>query len=323
MLPTLSSTRHPRPARWAALPALGLAGGLGSALPVTGSMAGLGRVGGWPFGTFGAVLVVGAGLLVAAAPMLLAVHAVRRAGHRDVRPLLLPLLLANTAATLLLALLLPFRWGVLSCALYCLPALCVGWGALVRSRAAVLGALCGLLALYALAWPVREVQQHVAAHEWLKANGIPSRALAQVVVLPGAAQEPYRWDGTRLTAMFTVPVGGSDAWVGAETVTPGRADPCGPLLTGDGDAAGEVTPPCVVEGAGLWFRGTEREAVGYVLQRDGVTVTLTGGTQPGGDAAAHRAALRREILAARPATDAELWSRGRAGPTTPVARLVL
>ncbi|WP_159011618.1 hypothetical protein [Streptomyces sp. NRRL F-5123] len=331
MLPTLSSTRHPdtrtRTARRAGPAVLGLAGGLGAAVPVTGAMAALGRVGDWPFGTFGALVVVTAGLLLAAPPMLLAFRAVRRRRHRDLRPVLVPVLLANTAATLLLALLLPFRWGALSCLLYCLPALCVGRGVLLRSRAAVLGALCGLLAVYALAWPVREMQQHVAAREWLKANGIPSRALAQVVVLPGTAQDPYRWDGKRLTAMFTVPVGGSAAWVGAETVTPGRADPCGPLLTGEGDAVGEVTPPCAADGPGLWFRGTEQEPVGYVLQRDGVTVALTGGMTPAGSAgraaALHRAALRREITAAHPATDAELWSRGRSGPSTAAARLLL
>jgi hypothetical protein len=286
-------------------------------------MAALGRAGHPPFGTFGAVVLVAVGLLVAAPPMLLAVHGVRRTWRRDLRPVLVPLLLADAAATLPLALLLPFRWGALSCLVYCLPALCVGWGALVRTRAAALAALCGLLAVYALTWPVRDLQQHVAAREWLKANGIPSRALAQVVELPGTEQEPYSWDGRTLTALFTVPVGETDAWVGVETVTPGSTDPCGPLPTGEGDALGESRAPCTAEGAGLWFRGTEREPVGYVLRRDGVTVTLTGGMASAGDAAGQRAELRREILAAHPASDAELWSRVRFGPSTPTARLLL
>lgn len=41
------------------------------------------------------------------------------------------------------------------------------------------------------------------------------------------------------------------------------------------------------------------------------------------DAAGRRAALRREILAAHPASDAELWSRVRFGPSPPTARPLL
>lgn len=195
---------------------------------------------GVPFGLAGAAAVVLVGLLVAVPLMLLAFHGVRRSWNRDMRPMLGRVLLADTVAMLLLARLLPFRWGVLSCLVYCLPALCVAWAAIVRTRTAVPAAAVAVVLVYALTVPVRGLQQHVVAEQWLRSAAVPSRTLAQVVTLPGMTQEHYAWDGTRLTALFEVPAGPGDAWMGAETVTLGSTDPCGPLLQAEGDATGPV-----------------------------------------------------------------------------------
>lgn len=326
--PRAGNAGRTRTVRCAGLLGLGLTGAVVSVVPVFGVEL-------WlddsdvPFGTLGAAAVVLAGLLVAVPLMLLAFRGVRRSWHQDMRPLLGRVLLADTVVMLLLARLLPFRWGVLSCLVYCLPALCVGWASIVRTRTAVLTAVVGLALVYAAGAPLRGLQEHVVARQWMRAEAIPSRALAQVVTLPGMTQKPYTWDGRRLTALFEVPAGPMAAWMGAEVVTLGSTDPCGPLLEAEGDTTGSATPPCVEDGPGLWFRGTPRDAVGYVLQRDGVTIALTGGVWAQGDesdaayAARRRAALREVILAARTATDADLWSRVGSTPPTLMARLLL
>lgn len=319
---------RPRTARWAGLFGLGLTGAVVSVIPVFGAQSWL-EGSGVPFGLLGAAVVVLLGLLVGVPPMLLAFRGVQRTWRQDMKPLLGRVLLADALVMLLLARLLPFHWGVLSCLVYCLPAMCVAWASIVRSRTALLAAVVGLFAVYAVAVPVRGLQQHVAAEQWLRSHAIPSRTLAQVVTLPGMAQEPYTWDGKRLTALFDFPAGPMDAWMGAEVVTLGTTDPCGPLLEADGDTTGSVSPPCVHEAPGLWFRGTPQDAVGYVLQRDGVTIALTGGVWAQGDesdaayAARRRTALREVILAAHPATDADLWARMGATPSSLLARLVL
>ncbi|UWE07475.1 hypothetical protein [Actinacidiphila bryophytorum] len=316
--PPAGGAGRSRAARCAALLGLAVTGAVVSVVPVVGVQGWL-NDSGLPFGLAGAAAVVLVGLLVAVPLLLPAFHGVRRTWGRDLRPMLGRVLLADTVAMLLLARLLPFHWGVLSCLVFCLPALCVAWAAVVRTRSAVPAAVVVLALVYAVAVPVRGLQQHVVARQWMRTEAVPSRALAQVVVLPGMAQERYAWDGTRLTALFDVPAGPTDAWLGAEVVTLGSTDPCGPLLDARGDTTGTVTPPCVQDGPGLWFRGTSQEAVGYVLQRGGVTIALTGGVWAQGEesdaayAARRRAALREVILAAHTATDAELASRVRTG----------
>ncbi|MET8631095.1 hypothetical protein ABZW30_46710 [Kitasatospora sp. NPDC004669] len=90
-----------------------------------------------------------------------------------------------------------------------------------------------------------------------------------------------------------------------ETVSPGYSDPCGrPLLSADGESL-TTSPftPCRPEPGGLWSDGAHR----YVLQRDGLTITLAaaGGElstlNGGGD-------VRQAILATHPATEPELRS---------------
>ena len=101
-------------------------------------------------------------------------------------------------------------------------------------------------------------------------------------------------------------------WTGAESVTAGYRNPCAPLLEGEGDGSGMTDETCSQDGPGLWLRCTPSSTVcdGYVLHRDGVTITVSEGGGPSAPATPGlRATLRREILAAHPATDAELWSR--------------
>ncbi|MGV9246482.1 hypothetical protein [Streptomyces sp. NPDC003710] len=326
--PRAESTLRWGPARRGGVLGLGLAGAVASVLPVIGVNTWLGvSEDGILLLVSRAVVVVG--LLVAVPVMLLVLHEVRRSWPRYAKTVLACVLLADMGVMLLLTVVLPFRWGLLSCLMYCLPALFVACATILRSRASVQAAVAGLLLVYVLAIPVRELQQHVAAKEWLRATGIPSRAMAQVVTLPGMTQEPYTWDGKTLTAMFDLPMGPSQAWMGAERVTSGYVDPCGPLLEGAGDASETESPPCAQDRPGLWFRGTSDDVVGYVLQRDGVTISLTGGVWPrAGEsdveyAAKRRAALRQVILAAHPATDAELWSREGSTKPTLVGLLLL
>ena len=59
---------------------------------------------------------------------------------------------------------------------------------------------------------------------------------------------------------------------------------------------------CVQQGPHLWLR---KQLVGYVLQRDGVTIELTSGNYD-------ERTIRNAILAAHPASGIELW---RLGPT--------
>ncbi|MFI1093189.1 hypothetical protein [Streptomyces sp. NPDC020917] len=319
----------PARAAWRAVAVLGLAGTVAGALPVAGLVMWAGAAPGDGTRETVAVAVVALGLLVAVPVLAVALRAARGAWPASPKAALAAVFAADTAAMAALAEVVPFRWGVLSCLLYAAPALLVSAAALLRSRRALVTAVAGFAVLLGLAVPLRALQEHVAAREWVRTTSVPSRSVAQVVRFPGMRQERYVWDGTTLTAMFTVPVGPSDAWLAAEAVRPGYADPCGPVLTAEGDASGTQNPPCVREAPGLWYRGSTDDAVGYVLQRSGVTITVTGGMWSGSDrsatagAAAHRAALRRVVLAARTATDRELWSRARPAHPTLLGVLLL
>ncbi|SEN79740.1 hypothetical protein SAMN05216267_1010103 [Actinacidiphila rubida] len=309
------------PVGWRGVTLLGLAGTVAAALPVAGLSLWVGAGASDRTREIEAVAVAGVGLLLAVPVLAAGLRAMRRAWPGRPKAVLAAAFAADLAAMVALDRLLPFRWGLLSCLLYAAPALLVAAAVLLRSRRAVVTAAVGLAALLALAAPVRALQQQVAEREWVRTSGIPSRSLAQVVSFPGMRQDRYVWDGHTLTAMFSAPVGPSDAWLAAETVRPGHADPCGPVLTADGDGTRTETLDCVQEAPGLWYRGDPDDAVGYVLQRSGLTITVTGGVWPRthraatAQAADDRAALRRTVLAARTATTRDLWTRTR--PTRP------
>lgn len=273
--------------------------------------------------TLSAALVV-VGLVVAVPVLRPAVRALRYSWPGSAGRVVAGTLPAVVTVMLLLSRPAPFRWGVLSCLLFALPALVTGAALVRRTRVAAVVAAAGLLAVYAAAVPIGSTQARVAAQEWIRGNGIPSRALAQVVELPGLRQEAYTWDGKALMALFGKNMEMSTAWLGAETVTPGLVDPCGPLLEGSGDTSESRAAPCVPDGPGLWFRGTADDPEGYVLQRDGLTITLSGGSWPYAHSSAQvRAGLRRAILAAHRASDAELWSREGSVPSNPRTVLLL
>ncbi|TCN44523.1 hypothetical protein EV644_101341 [Kribbella orskensis] len=320
---------RPGPARWSGVLWLGLAGAVAAALPVTGVVMWSERTPGDRVRAFEAAVVAVLGLLVAVPVLISRLRSVRESWPRHPKAALAAVFVADAAAMLVLTWVLPFRAGLLSCLLYCAPALLVSAAALLRSRTAVLMAAVGLAALFSLAAPLQVLQQHVATREWARATGLPSRSIAQVVTFPGMTQDPYSWDGRTLTAMFSLPVGPSNAWLGAETAQSGYVDPCGPVLIAEGDASRTATPPCVQEAPNLWYRGTRDDAEGYVLHRSGVTVIVTGGAWSRTNesdtayAAERRAGLRRVVLGARTATDADLWTRSRLPHPTLLGLLLL
>ncbi|GAA1239732.1 hypothetical protein GCM10009665_33110 [Kitasatospora nipponensis] len=224
----------------------------------------------------------------------------------------------------------PFRFGVLSVLLFAGATLAVTGAVAGRAPGRRAVAAVALVGLCVVAVPIGSVQREVGVEQWVAQKGVPSRAVARVVTVPGMVRLASVWDGTRLVTPFGIGNGPGGIDVGpdvVETVTPGFVDPCGPLLYGTGYRTIGATPPCVQEGPGLWFRGSEGNAPGYVLQRDGVTITLTGGGNgyvPDGEsgwlnpdvpqAVGGRDGVRRVIEAARPATDGELQPSGVTWP---------
>ena len=224
----------------------------------------------------------------------------------------------------------PFRFGLLSVALYAAPvAVAVvavrraGTIPATRDRRQTLGRALAILAgLLVLAVPFGYLQRAVAPVAWMAESGIPSRAYLQAITIPGMTQEPYAREGDQVTAYFDELVDpsdfmGSDAWSAIETVGPGSQDPCATLYYPIGDGAVALAARCAPAGPGLWMLTTgDGSSVGFARRADGVTITLTG-------SAGDKAALRHAIMAAHRAGDAELWPRiGKPG-TAPVNFLFL
>ena len=314
-VPPTSGRRLPFREQHSDIVGMTVAGVLGSFLPVIGvhfdDTVLLGAVD--QLRLIAAAVVLAVALGSAFLLMQIARTPVLRGWPRHPQLVLLGVLLADTAAVLLLEAITPFRTGLLSLLLYCLPAPLVALATSVRSRAATRAAVAGLVALYLLAVPVRLLQQHLAAQQWLHRTGAP-RSLAQVVRLPGMTQEPYYRHGSSLIALFD-PSSGNDLGGAAEVVTPGYTNPCGPLYANQGDAWGYETDPCTRVGPGLWQRGTD----GYVLQRNGLTISLT----EDGLIPVHDTVLLRATRAAHPASDAELWTREGRLPADPLNALLL
>jgi hypothetical protein len=215
------------------------------------------------------------------------------------------MVLADAAAMLALDALLPFRFGLLSCLYFCLPAVLLACSAAPRSRRRLLTLVVVLTAGVLFTLPARALQTSVAAAQWLGGSGVSGRAQAQVVVLPGLMQEPYAMDGGTLVAQFDTVQDGLRTWTAVETVTAGRLDPCAPVLVADGDADDTESLSCTQVASDLWLRGGQLgQGTGYVLERDGVTITVT---EAGMDIDTDQ--LRQVILAAHPASDSELWTR--------------
>ncbi|MCX4746108.1 hypothetical protein OG455_11340 [Kitasatospora sp. NBC_01287] len=237
----------------------------------------------------------------------------------------------DVVLTVLLARPLGTGFGLVTCAYLALPSLLLAVGCARRSRRAVLAVGLALGALFAVAFPLGAVQRQLAVEQWLRTTGTPSRAVVLPVDPPGLARAGLRWDGRRMVITFGTPEGqgGSDTLATVvETVTPGYGDPCGPLSYGtEGDPA-MADPPCAREASGLWFRGYPDAAgsvPGYVLQRDGVTITLTDqgahrtpggqlqltGLGNGGDQPLFgRDGLRRVIESAHPAAADDVRPKG-------------
>ena len=215
----------------------------------------------------------------------------------------------------------PFRFGLLSAALFAAP-VAVGISAVRRTRdismthdrRRTLGEALAILAgLLVLAVPFGYLQRAVAPVAWMAESGIPSRAYLQIITIPGMAQEPYVRDGDQVTAYFDEPLNPSDFWSGTEwsaieRVGGGNADPCATLYYPDGDSQDALAARCAKIGPGLWMLTTgDGSSVGFCRRADGVTITLTG-------FAGDKAALRHAIMTAHSASDAELWPRIGAEP---------
>jgi hypothetical protein len=207
----------------------------------------------------------------------------------------------------------PFRFGLLSVALYAAP-VAVAVVAARRTRMisvahdrrrTLFKSLAVLAGLLVLAVPFGYLQRAVAPVAWMTETGIPSRAYLQVITIPGMTQERYAREGYQVTAYFDE---GPAMWGAIERVSSGTADLCATLSYPDGDAQDALSARCAEIGPGLRMLTTnDGSRVGFVRRADGVTITLTG-------FARDKAALRHAIMAAHPAGDAELWPRIGAAP---------
>lgn len=218
---------------------------------------------------------------------------------------------AAVASWVVLDRLAPFRFGLLSLALYAAPAAVAVAAArrartipMARDRRRTLGqALAIMAALLVLAVPRGYFQRAVAPVVWMAEAGLPSRAYLQVITIPGMWQEPYVREGDQVTGYFDTPIGPLDFWGAIEAVRGASANPCATLYYPDGDGQSAYTARCAQAGPGLWVLTTSNgSSVGFARRADGVTITLAG-------YAGDKAALRHAIMAAHRAGDAELWPR--------------
>ncbi|MFE3112389.1 hypothetical protein ACFXKJ_29945 [Kitasatospora indigofera] len=242
--------------------------------------------------------------------LILGSHALPSALPR--RRLLAPGLIAiDLVATHGLALLLPFRPGLLSVLTFGLPSFVLAGVLVLRSRTAVRAVVGTVLGLLVLALPLRAMQQEVAVQDLLLGTGIPSRSLLRPVLSADVQITGINGDGHQAVFVFsnrldrdTGGLGNGFDKAAVETVSPGYGDPCGrPLLSADGEHLTTVRlTPCRPEPGGLWSDGANR----YVLQRDGLTITLA--VAPGRSTLRGGGDVRQAILATRPATGSELSS---------------
>lgn len=214
---------------------------------------------------------------------------------------------------------LPFRFGLLSCLYYCLPAVLLALLVAPRTKRRVVTFSVLLVAGALLVVPVRALQASLAAQQWLEHSGASGRAQAQVVVMPGFGYDPYElYQGTVIANFDGTMHDGETYWAAVETVTAGKADPCGKVTDAEGDADGDEALPCKQVAENLWLRGGQADQdIGYVLQRDGMTITVIAPPDTDADA------LRQAVLAAHPASNEELWSReGATGRSFPALLLL-
>ena len=228
-----------------------------------------------------------------------------------------PLVGAVVVSWVVLDWLAPFRFGLLSVALYAVPVAVAVFAvrrirqiAMTDDRRRTLGKALAILAgLLVPAVPFGYLQRAVAPVAWMAESGIPSRAYLQVITVPGMTQESYVREGDQVTAYFDESIGGpDDIWGAIERVGSGNTDPCATLHYPDGDAQDALVAKCAGIGPGLWaLTSKDGSSVGFVRRADGVTITLTGSVRD-------KAALRRAIMVAHRVSDAELWPRIGAAP---------
>jgi len=226
--------------------------------------------------------------------------------------------LALALGNALLLHLAPFRFGLLSLALYPAPTAALIAGLRPRRTTPLLtGAAVALLLPAAVGLPIGLLQRHVAADQWIHAQAIPDRALLQVVDFPSLRRQPYLFDpgSGHLTMMFGVPGAFTDTiWTAAETVTEGE-NPCAAVTIAQGDAANQGTPlDCEPLGTGLWRLSLPSDEIGYARVIGHVTIAVTGVSAT--DA-------QRALFAAHQADDADLWTRIDPGPVSLLDLLLL
>ncbi|MFH9353872.1 hypothetical protein [Kitasatospora sp. NPDC017646] len=264
-----------------------------------------------PDGRVPAILHLVVTLAVVIPALFPSVHALRPSAPRWCRLLAPALMALGLAATHGLALLLPFRPGLLSALVFALPSFALAGAVVLRSRTALLAAVGTLLGVSVLAFPLRAMQREVGVQDLMRGAGIPSRSLLRPVLSADVQVTGISGDGHRAVFVLsdqadlanTGGIGDGFDKAAVETVSPGYSDPCGhSLLSADGEnlTTGPFSP-CLPEPGGLWSDGANR----YVLQRDGLTITLAAA---GGELSTLNGGgeVRQAVLATHPATEPEL-----------------
>lgn len=211
----------------------------------------------------------------------------------------------------------PFRLGLPSVLLFLAPLVIVWSGARMaddaateaRRRRIVRVRTAQLAAVLVLAVPVGFLQGIAGVPLWVSAAGIPSRAYAQFITVPGMTLDGsagYEWASRerQLNAYYDDPAYDSGFWPewGAiETVRSGRSAPCASLWYPSEDDA-ESPDICERIGPDLWkiTPANDDVEVAFVRRTDGVTVALAGESSD-------QAALRKAVMNAREANDNEIW----------------
>jgi hypothetical protein len=243
----------------------------------------------------------------------------RRGGVRIPGPVVTGLVAVQAAAMAGLDRLAPFRPGLLSLLLYGAPAV-LAVSVLARTWRAYAVSAVLAAAVSGLAVPVGLWQQAVGAWEWTHAAGVPSRAWLQVINIPGNHQEPYDWDGRSriLGGYWDTGTDPAYDWAAVEAVTSGRSDMFTALAWAEDGYSDPGNTQCTRRGADLWQcvnTASYPEETAFVRRTGGVMIILTGNDSS--------SLLLRSIRAAHPATDAELRSRTRLVPLSPLGWLLL
>jgi hypothetical protein len=222
------------------------------------------------------------------------------------------LVLVQAAVMVLLDHLVPFRLGLVSVLLHYAPAVLMAHGAMAGIRRVYIA--CAVTAAVVIALAVGLLQQAAGGWEWTHMGGVPSRTWLQVISLPRMTQEPYQWDARSRT--LTADFNQSDGIYGDGALRMVIPDQSAPPTIWTSEQGHPNTSCRTWKRPGSWEcvdPGVSGVA-GYVLRSGPVMIILSGFAWEG---------LPDAILAAHPASNAELWSRSGLMPRTVIGWLLL